>query len=171
MDNIFQISIDGITHNAMAISTFNLENKDYCIYAVPDGNGIFGIYTGILDGNTIIEIDNQEEKNMVNNFVKSLIIGMKRKEVYDMNNDDEIFYINDNGINRRASLVGEYEIDNQDYVVYAVEEDEDRDGLYVKKIIEDNDEIIDLVDIEDEEERKNVFTILIEAINEEMGAV
>ena len=57
------------------------------------------------------------------------------------------------------------EIDNIEYLLYAVSESNDQDGLYVKKIVSLPDGDEDLVDIVDETEKDKVYSLVREYVN------
>ena len=78
--------------------------------------------------------------------------------------------IDDNGEERDAFIVGEYEIEGNNYIVYAIAETEDASGLYIKKIIyNEAGEEEAVVSITDPKERDIVFAAMKEYINSEVG--
>lgn len=69
------------------------------------------------------------------------------------------------GNNLKGQVLNIIEIDEIEYLLYSVSTSLEEDGLYVKKIIKDENGEDDLVDITNEEEKEKVFSIIKEYIN------
>ena len=60
---------DGILRKAYILTTFNLFNKVYCIYAIMNNN-FASVYCAQLLNNKLVPINDQEEKELINKIVK-----------------------------------------------------------------------------------------------------
>lgn len=83
---------------------------------------------------------------------------MEEKETFTM--------IDEFGNEREANILNIIEINNQDYVVYSVSENEEEEAIYTSKIIKDEMNNEDIIPITDEEEKKVVFDTIREFIND-----
>ena len=81
-----------------------------------------------------------------------------------MDNDEKVMVLDENGNEVEARIINIVEIDEQEYLLYAIDKNEEEESLYVNKIIKNENGEEDLAQITDEEEKKNVFEILREAI-------
>lgn len=79
--------------------------------------------------------------------------------------DDEKFVMFDeDGIEREARILNKLEINNQEYLIYALSINDDEDSIYVSKIVKKGDEE-EIVNIEDDKEREMVNSVVKEYIN------
>ena len=79
--------------------------------------------------------------------------------------DDEKFVMFDeDGIERDARILNKLEINNQEYLIYALSINDDEDSIYVSKIVKNGDEE-EIVNIEDDKEREMVNSVVKEYIN------
>lgn len=79
-----------------------------------------------------------------------------------MNENNEIFSMFDeDGIERVAKIITEVEVDGQDYIVYALEVENEQDKIYVSKMV--GEEIVDIVD---PNERQIVNKSVIDLLND-----
>lgn len=81
--------------------------------------------------------------------------------------EQEIFtMIDEFGRERNARILNIIEINNQEYLVYAIEKNEEEDEIYASKLVKNNLGEEEIISIENEEERKIVFDTIREFINE-----
>lgn len=74
-------------------------------------------------------------------------------------NNDEIFMMRDeSGIEREARILNIVEINNQEYVVYAVSKNDDEESIFAQKIVRNQNNEEEIIPITDEEERRIVFS-------------
>lgn len=79
--------------------------------------------------------------------------------------DQEIFtMIDEDGKEQIARILNVVEINNQEYLLYAINKNEEEENVYVEKIIKDQNGNENIVSIEDEEERKMIFSTLQEML-------
>ena len=79
--------------------------------------------------------------------------------------DDEKFVMFDeDGIEREARILNKLEINNQEYLIYALSINDDEDSIYVSKLVKNGDEE-EIVNIEDDKEREMVNSVVKEYIN------
>lgn len=74
-------------------------------------------------------------------------------------NNDEIFMMRDeSGIEREARILNIVEINNQEYVVYAVSKNDDEESIFAQKIVRNQNNEEEIIPITDEEEKRIVFS-------------
>lgn len=90
-----------------------------------------------------------------------------------MENDEMKFKVKDeNGVEKDAYIVGKFEVLEKDYIVYAVEENEENMGLYIKRVVYDqNGEEETYETITDPKEKETVYAAVREFINQEVGDI
>ena len=88
-----------------------------------------------------------------------------------MNEEELKFTVTDEtGEEKTAHLVGKFEVNKKDYIVYAVEETEEKVGLYIKRVIyNEKGEEESVETITDPEERDIVFNSIRNYIDQEVG--
>ena len=59
MNKLVDIYINGEKHRAMILNVFDLEGRTFCIYAISNGNGKFGIKCGKKIGDQIVDIEDE----------------------------------------------------------------------------------------------------------------
>lgn len=69
------------------------------------------------------------------------------------------------GNNIEGKIINIIEIDDIEYLLYSVSENEDEDAIYAKKIVKYASGEEDLIDITDTQEKDKVFNIVREYIN------
>lgn len=81
--------------------------------------------------------------------------------------EQETFTILDEyGQEKEATILNIVEINNQEYLVYSVSQNEEEDAIYASKLIKDEFNNEDVVPISDEEEKKIVFDAIREIIDD-----
>ena len=81
--------------------------------------------------------------------------------------EQEIFtMIDENGQERNANILNIIEINNQEYIVYSLEKNEEEEEIYASKLIKNSLGEEEIIQIENEEERKLVFETIRELIDE-----
>lgn len=81
--------------------------------------------------------------------------------------EQEIFtMIDEDGKEREAKIINVIEINNQEYVVYAIEKNEEENAIYASKIIKNSLGEEEIVSIANDEEREIVFETIKELIEE-----
>lgn len=83
-----------------------------------------------------------------------------------MEEQEIIMMLDEFGNEVEARILNIIEINNQEYVVYAISENEEEDGIYAAKIIKDENGNEDIIPIENEEEKNVVFEMIHELIDE-----
>ncbi len=170
MNEVVDLYQNGEKHKAMILRNFSIEGNDYCMYAVPNGDGTFGIQCGKIEGNEVHDIEDEHERTVINNIIKTVLYNHKKEEFLNMNDEEMKFTITDeNGVEKNATFIGIYEVGDHDYSVCAIEETPEKSGLYVKRVVYDEDgEETGLETITDEDERQMVFSAIRAAIDEEL---
>lgn len=80
--------------------------------------------------------------------------------------ENEIFkMIDENGVERDAKIITIIEVNNKEYVIYAVEKDTDNDNIFVSRLEKDGDGNDTVSEITDDTERNEVFEIVKNIIN------
>lgn len=83
-------------------------------------------------------------------------------------NDKKTFIVQDeNGIQSIAEILTILMIDGIKYVVYTVNNTEENKDVYASRVIKKQDGTDTIVSIDDEEEKKNVFSIIEKIINKD----
>ncbi len=83
--------------------------------------------------------------------------------------------IDEHGIDREANIICKFSIDDKDYVLYAIERDNENDNLFVSKLVNNNDGTSNMVNIEDSMEKNRINEVIKElitySINSEEGVL
>ena len=79
--------------------------------------------------------------------------------------EDRIFISDEFGNKKEANIINIIEIDNQEYLLYSIEENEEKENIYDMKIIKNGTEE-DLEPITDLEEKETVSEIIKEVLDE-----
>lgn len=82
---------------------------------------------------------------------------MEEKETFIM--------IDENGNEKEAEIITIIEIDNQEYVIYAVNKNEESDNIFASRIIKDENGNDVIKSIENQEEKNKVFEIIKELLS------
>lgn len=82
-----------------------------------------------------------------------------------MEEQETFMILDESGQERAAQILNIVEINNQEYVVYAISENEEEDSIYASKLIKDETGNEDIVPITDEEEKRIVFDTIRELVN------
>lgn len=83
-----------------------------------------------------------------------------------MEEQEKIVVLDELGNEREAKILNIVEINNQEYLVYSVSQNEEEDGIYAQKLIKDTSGNEDIIPIENEEEKRIVFDTIRELIDE-----
>ena len=79
-------------------------------------------------------------------------------------NEEVFMMFDEDGKEREARILNKLNINNQEYLVYALSISDDEDGIYASKIIKNGDEE-EIVNIDDVNEREMVNSYIMEIIN------
>lgn len=82
---------------------------------------------------------------------------MEEKETFTM--------IDENGNEKEAEIITIIEIDNEEYVIYAVNKNEESDNIFASRIIKDENGNDVIKSIENQEEKNKVFEIIKELLS------
>lgn len=82
---------------------------------------------------------------------------MEEKETFIM--------IDENGNKKEAEIITIIEIDNKEYVIYAVNKNEESDNIFASRIIKDENGNDVIKSIENQEEKNKVFEIIKELLS------
>lgn len=82
---------------------------------------------------------------------------MEEKETFIM--------IDENGNEKEAEIITIIEIDNKEYVIYAVNKNEESDNIFTSRIIKDENGNDVIKSIENQEEKNKVFEIIKELLS------
>ena len=146
------------------ISVFTMENNEYCLYGIPNTDDTYNIKCGKKIEDKIIDIDNKEDKELIESIVKTILYDINKRDFLKLENTDTFKIKDSEGVERDASLIGQYEIDNNHYILYSILEDDNKAGLYIKKLLSNG-----LESITNPEEKNIVFKAIREFINNEVG--
>lgn len=83
-----------------------------------------------------------------------------------MEEQETFTMLDENGKERIARILNAVEINNQEYIVYAIEQNEEEDAIFASKIIKDEMGNEDIIQITDEEEKRVVFNAIREVIED-----
>ena len=72
--------------------------------------------------------------------------------------------VDEHGIDRIANVICSIDVDGSDYVIYWIERDDDNDNLFVSKLIKNNDDTSNMINIEDSMEKSKLGEIVKELI-------
>ena len=73
--------------------------------------------------------------------------------------------IDENGNEKEAEIITIIEIDNKEYVIYAVNKNEESDNIFASRIIKDENGNDVIKSIENQEEKNKVFEIIKELLS------
>jgi uncharacterized protein YrzB (UPF0473 family) len=82
---------------------------------------------------------------------------MEEKETFIM--------IDENGNEKEAEIITIIEIDNKEYVIYAVNKNEESDNIFASRIIKDENGNDVIKSIENQEEKNKVFEVIKELLS------
>ena len=82
---------------------------------------------------------------------------MEEKETFIMKDE--------NGNEKEAEIITVIEIDNKEYVIYAVNKNEESDKIFASRIIKDENGNNVIKSIENQEEKEKVFEIIKELLS------
>lgn len=82
---------------------------------------------------------------------------MEEKETFIMKDE--------NGNEKEAEIITVIEIDNKEYVMYAVNKNEESDNIFASRIIKDENGNNVIKSIENQEEKEKVFEIIKELLS------
>ena len=82
-----------------------------------------------------------------------------------MEEQETFMMLDEEGNEKEARILNVVEINNQEYVVYAISRNEEEDAIFAAKLIKDETGNEDMVPIENEEEKRIVFDAIREIIN------
>lgn len=83
-----------------------------------------------------------------------------------MDNNDKVTVLDEAGNEVEATIINIIEINNQEYLLYSIDVDDEDANLYVNKIIKNGNGEEDIVPIEDDMERNIVFEQIKKIMNE-----
>ena len=83
-----------------------------------------------------------------------------------MDNNDKVTVLDEAGNEVEATIINVIEVNNQEYLLYSIDVNDEDDNLYVNKIIRDKNGEEDIVPIEDDIERNVVFEQIKKIMNE-----
>lgn len=82
---------------------------------------------------------------------------MEEKETFTM--------IDENGNEKEAEIITVIEIDDKEYVIYAVNKNEESDNIFASRIIKDENGNDVIKSIENQEEKDKVFEVIKELLS------
>ena len=68
--------------------------------------------------------------------------------------------VDEHNIDREASIICPFTVDQNDYVLYSIERDQDNSNLFVSKLLKNNDNTSNMMNIEDSMERTKINEIV-----------
>ena len=80
-------------------------------------------------------------------------------------NTDSFKIINENDEENIAKIITAFTYKDKEYIIYSIDTDIDNSNIYVSKLIKDNDGNDTICDIENEQEREEVFRATEEILN------
>lgn len=82
-----------------------------------------------------------------------------------MEEQETFMMLDEAGNEKEARILNVVEINNQEYVVYAISQNEEEDAIFASKLIQDESGNEDIIPIEDEEEKRIVFDTIRDIMN------
>ena len=82
-----------------------------------------------------------------------------------MEDKETFIMIDENGNEKEAEIITIIEIDNKEYVIYAVNKNEESDNIFASRIIKDENGNDVIKSIENQEEKNKVFEIIKELLS------
>ena len=159
-----KINVNNKKQEVCIISVFTIEDNEYCLYGIPNKDDTYNIKCGKKIEDKVIDIDNKEDKQLIESIIKTILYDINKRDYLKLDTLDTFRIIDNEGIERNASLISQYEINNNHYILYSVLDDDNKAGLYIKKLLDNGIE-----SITDPEERNIVFSAMREFINNEVG--
>ena len=83
-----------------------------------------------------------------------------------MEEQDKFIMLDELGNEREAQILNIVEINNQEYIVYSISQNEEEDAIFASKLVKDKLGNEDIIPIENEEEKRIVFDTVREIIND-----
>lgn len=83
-----------------------------------------------------------------------------------MEEQEKFIMLDEEGNERESKILNIVEINNQEYVVYSLSQNEEEDAIFASKLIKDELGNEDIIPIEDEEEKRIVFETIRKIIDE-----
>ena len=83
-----------------------------------------------------------------------------------MDNNDKVTVLDEAGNEVEATIINVIEVNNQEYLLYSIDVNDEDANLYVNKIIRDENGEEEIVPIEDDIERNVVFEQIKKIMNE-----
>lgn len=80
-------------------------------------------------------------------------------------NTDKFTVVNENGEESIANVVTGFSYKDKEYIVYSIEKNETDDNIYVSKLVKDKDGNDTISDIENDNEREEVFKVVEEILS------
>ncbi len=82
-----------------------------------------------------------------------------------MNNDEKIKILDEQGNEVEVKIINTIEVDNQEYLLFGTDKNEEEENIYAMKIIKTKSGEEDIIPITNEEEKKNISNIVNELMN------
>ena len=83
-----------------------------------------------------------------------------------MDTDIKAKVLDENGNTVEADVIDIIEVDGKEYLLYSVDVNEEECDLYINRIVKNSNGEDDIIPIEDEEEKRRVFEILKDLMEE-----
>ena len=83
-----------------------------------------------------------------------------------MDTDIKAKVLDENGNTVEADVIDIIEVDGKEYLLYSVDANEEECDLYINRIVKNSNGEDDIIPIEDEEEKRRVFEILNDLMEE-----
>ena len=83
-----------------------------------------------------------------------------------MDTDIKAKVLDENGNTVEADVIDIIEVDGKEYLLYSVDVNEEECDLYINRIVKNSNGEDDIIPIEDEEEKRRVFGILKDLMEE-----
>ncbi len=83
-----------------------------------------------------------------------------------MDTDIKAKVLDENGNTVEADVIDIIEVDGKEYLLYSVDANEEECDLYINRIVKNSNGEDDIIPIEDEEEKRRVFEILKDLMEE-----
>lgn len=80
-------------------------------------------------------------------------------------NTDNFKVINENGEENNANIITAFTYKEKKYIIYSVDKDNENSNIYVSELVKNNDGNDTICDIENEEERKEIFKVVGEILS------
>lgn len=78
--------------------------------------------------------------------------------------NEKFIMFDENGNEKEAEIISVIEIDNQEYVIYSINKDEENDNIFASRLLKDELGNMEIKSITDDSEKEKVFEVIKELL-------